>query len=109
MADALTGGFDSTASRPLNHEEFLLARGVFRHTIPARNVRITPTLGFQKRAYTLLGMKKISAPADDNFAAPVVFYYLNVGDAFAGMQLDVAWKRLLIHELTHVWQSCHSA
>jgi hypothetical protein len=37
-------------------------------------------------------------------------YRLNVGRAgFAGMQRTFALRKLSIHELTHVWQSAHSA
>jgi hypothetical protein len=50
----------------------------------------------------------VDVPFDSRPANDRDLYLLNVGpDGFKGMQKDLSW--LLIHELTHVWQSAHSA
>lgn len=78
--------------RPLLPEEIALAKSVFRNTLNYSMVRVTNTLGLGGRPWTT------NSPP---------LYILNVGPDYPNMTADDDRKRLLIHELTHVWQAQH--
>lgn len=78
--------------RTLLPAEIALAKSVFQNTINYSTVRITNTLGLGGRPWTT------NSPP---------LYLLNVGPDFNSLTVDDKRKRLLIHELTHVWQAQH--
>ena len=78
--------------RGLFNAEVNLAKSVFGNTINYALVKVTNTVGFGSRPWTT------NTP-------PI--YTINVGvDAYKSMT-NSSWRRLLIHELTHVWQGQH--
>lgn len=86
-------GLIPTRVRPLTTTEVSLARSVFQDTINYNLVRVTDALGFGDRPWTT------NTP-------PI--YTLNVGSLYyASLSSDAERRRLLIHELTHVWQGQH--
>jgi hypothetical protein len=88
------------ARRDLNGPERHLAARVFLYTVPFGRIRVTDRLGLFDRPYTL---NHQGFEGEDTNT-----YSLNVGpDLFKGMEQH--YKAFLIHELVHVWQSCHSA
>lgn len=88
------------ARRDLNGPERHLADRVFLYTVPFGRIRVTDRLGFGNKPYTLNFVGFEGSDGDT--------YHLNVGpDLFKGMEQH--YKGVLIHELVHVWQSCHSA
>jgi hypothetical protein len=78
--------------RTLLPDEIALAKSVFQNTLNYSTVRITNTLGLGERPWTT------NSPP---------LYMLNVGPDYPNMTTDDDRKRLLIHELTHVWQAQH--
>jgi len=78
--------------RSLSTREKNLARSVFRNTINYNMVRITNTLGAGGRPWTT------NTPP---------LYTINVGSDYHGLTATKDRKRLLIHELVHVWQGQH--
>lgn len=89
------------ARRDLTRGEWHLAAQVFHYTVPYGRVRVTDKIGLENRPYTLNYMGGMEG--EDT-------YHLNVGRAgFAGMDRYRDLQKTLIHELAHVWQSCHSA
>lgn len=78
--------------RTLLPDEIALAKSVFQNTLNYSTVRITNTLGLGERPWTT------NSPP---------LYLLNVGPDYPNMTADDDRKRLLIHELTHVWQAQH--
>jgi hypothetical protein len=88
--------------RKLNIHEHRLAQQVFQNKLPYGRVSVVDTLGLGGAPYTLNFMGLDDADANT--------YVLHVGPVgFAGMQLSPYWSGVLIHELTHVWQSYNSA
>jgi hypothetical protein len=86
------------STRRLNQQEWQLAQQVFQRTLPYRAVRVSSRIGLGDRPFTL------NYGIEDNHT-----YHLNVGTSgFGGLELTPYSRSLLIHELTHVWQSCHS-
>ncbi|GAB4360330.1 MAG: hypothetical protein Kow006_30080 [Gammaproteobacteria bacterium] len=78
--------------RPLSSAEKNIAKSVFGNSLNLNMVRVTNTLGLQSRPWTT------NTP-------PI--YTINVGvDAYNNLAVN-AWSRLLIHELSHVWQGQH--
>jgi hypothetical protein len=87
--------------RPLSSEELRVAERVFKRTVPYAAVSVGATTGLRNRPYTTN-----SAGFEDRGPS----YNLHVGPhCFDGMHQWPAYQKVLIHELTHVWQSCHSA
>jgi hypothetical protein len=85
----------------MNLDERHLAKQVFDYTIPYSRIFIIDRLGLEGRPYTTNNM---SDEGRDNDT-----FHLHVGPtAFSGMQHVRGLRELLIHELTHVWQSVHS-
>lgn len=78
--------------RTLLPDEIALAKSVFQNTLNYSTVRVTNTLGLGERPWTT------NSPP---------LYMLNVGPDFNSLTVDDDRKRLLIHELTHVWQAQH--
>lgn len=81
-------------TRTLTSSEELFARQVFSGSIKYYNVRVRDDLGLNEKPWC-------SPPS----VAISPYYVLHVGpDAYPNM---LNYKRLLIHELTHVWQGQH--
>lgn len=78
--------------RTLLPDEIALAKSVFQNTLNYSMVRVTNTLGLGERPWTT------NSPP---------LYLLNVGPDYPNMTANDDRKRLLIHELTHVWQAQH--
>jgi hypothetical protein len=78
--------------RTLTPDEIGLAKSVFQNTLNYSMVRVTDTLGLGGRPWTT------NSPP---------LYMLNVGPNYPNMTANDDRKRLLIHELTHVWQAQH--
>jgi len=78
--------------RALSRSEKNLARSVFQNTINYDRVKITDTLGSGGRPWTT------NTPP---------MYMINVGSDYPNLTANKERKRLLIHELTHVWQGQH--
>ena len=78
--------------RSLSTREKNLAKSVFRNTINYDMVKITNTLGAGERPWTT------NTPP---------MYMINVGKDYSSLTANDDRKRLLIHELAHVWQGQH--
>jgi hypothetical protein len=76
----------------LSISEKNLAKTVFQNTINYDLVKITDTLGAGARPWTT------NSPP---------MYMINVGSAYPNLTANNDRKRLLIHELAHVWQGQH--
>lgn len=77
------------ALRYLTNPELAIAKPVFRDSLPWNRIRISSRLGFEETEYTW-GRT------------------LNVGPYMhKGLDSDRNGRKLLIHELTHVWQYEH--
>ena len=87
------------SSRLLRPNEIKLADKVFQGTIPYGGVRIVDTLGFADREYTICHPGQ--GERDD-------IWDVYVGKKrFLNLEADLHGQIVLIHELTHVWQSAH--
>lgn len=85
------------ATRSLSSSEELFARQVFSGSIAYYNVRVRNDLGLGDRPWT-------SPPS----IAISPYYVLHVGPNYYSNLLSSSnRKRLLIHELAHVWQGQH--
>ena len=78
--------------RSLSTNEKNLAKSVFQNTINYDLVKITDTLGGGGRPWTT------NTPP---------MYMINVGSDYPSLTANDTRKRLLIHEMTHVWQGQH--
>jgi hypothetical protein len=78
--------------RALSSSEKNLAKSVFGNTINYDMVKITDTLGAGARPWTT------NTPPQ---------YMINVGVDYLSLTANEDRKRLLIHELAHVWQGQH--
>jgi len=78
--------------RSLSTAEKNLAKSVFQNTINYDMVKITDTLGAGGRPWTT------NTPP---------MYMINVGGNYSSLTTNNKRKRLLIHELSHVWQGQH--
>jgi len=78
--------------RTLLPDEIALAKSVFQNTLNYSTVRVTNTLGLGAKPWTT------NSPP---------LYLLNVGGDYPNLAADDDRRRLLIHELTHVWQAQH--
>jgi hypothetical protein len=78
--------------RTLLPDEIALAKSVFQNTLNYSMVRVTDTLGLGAKPWTT------NSPP---------LYMLNVGGDYPNLAADDDRRRLLIHELTHVWQAQH--
>jgi len=78
--------------RALSTSEKNLAKSVFQNTINYDMVKVTDTLGSGGKAWTT------NTPP---------MYMINVGPDYSSLTANKDRKRLLIHELTHVWQGQH--
>jgi hypothetical protein len=79
--------------RPLARKERMIAKKVFRDTIPLDDVIVTDGLGANGRPFTM------PVPGTSRQ------YAIHVGpNGFTGMSFRLHDARLLVHELTHVWQ-----
>lgn len=78
--------------RTLLPDEIALAKSVFQNTLNYSTVRVTDTLGLGGKPWTT------NSPP---------LYLLNVGGDYSNLAADDDRRRLLIHELTHVWQAQH--
>jgi len=85
-------GLIPTRVRSLSAAEISLARSVFRDTINYGLVRVTDALGLGDRPWTT------NTP-------PI--YTINVGSFYTSLTSTDSRRRLLIHELAHVWQGQH--
>ncbi len=81
------------AIRTLTPPELILANSVFQTSILYSQVRLQDDLGMGGRPWT-------SPPSP-------LYYVLHVGAYFVNMTATNYRKRLLIHELAHVWQGQH--
>jgi hypothetical protein len=84
------------AHRLLNKPEHDLAKQVFRDTLPYGRIFIIDRLGLFGRPYPV---NNVSLDGDGDA------YHINVGPGLSGMQSPIALSKILIRELTHVWQS----
>ncbi len=82
-------------TRTLTSSEELFARQVFSGSIKYYNVRVRDDLGFNNKPWC-------SPPS----VAISPYYVLHVGPDAYPNTLN-GFRRLLIHELTHVWQGQH--
>jgi hypothetical protein len=99
-----------TAWRPLQLDEIAQARKVFKGTIPYDQVVVSDGLGYDDRPFTM----PTSIPMGPGYEVSGGKYVIHAGVAgYDGMATDEGFyganslpsrKRLLIHELTHVWQ-----
>lgn len=82
------------AIRTLLPDELILAKSVFKTSVIYSQVRLQDDLGLGGRPWT---------------SPPNVYpyYVLHVGTYFQNMTASNYCKRLLIHELAHVWQGQH--
>ncbi len=78
--------------RTLLPDEIALAKSVFQNTLNYSMVRVTDTLGLGGKPWTT------NSPP---------LYLLNVGGDYPNLAAADDRRRLLIHELTHVWQAQH--
>ena len=78
--------------RSLSTSEKNLAKSVFQNTINYDMVKITDTLGSGGRPWTT------NTPP---------MYMINVGSDYSSLTANKDRKRLLLHELAHVWQGQH--
>lgn len=78
--------------RALTAAEIATAKSVYQSTINYDLVKVTDTLGLYGRPWT-------------SNTPPV--YTINVGEFYSSLTASDARKRLLIHELAHVWQGQH--
>lgn len=78
--------------RTLTPAEIAVAKSVFQNTLNYSMVRVTDTLGLGGKPWTT------NSPP---------LYLLNVGGDYPNLAADDDRRRLLIHELTHVWQAQH--
>lgn len=78
--------------RTLTPAEIAVAKSVFQNTLNYSTVRVTDTLGLGGKPWTT------NSPP---------LYLLNVGGDYPNLAADDDRRRLLIHELTHVWQAQH--
>lgn len=85
-------GLIPTRVRPLTASEISLAQTVFRNTINYGLVRVTDALGLGDRPWT-------------SNTPPI--YTLNVGQFYSSLTASGTRRRLMIHELAHVWQGQH--
>lgn len=78
--------------RALTAAEIATAKSVYQNTIVYDLVKVTDTLGLSGRPWT-------------SNTPPI--YTINVGEAYSSLTASDSRKRLLIHELAHVWQGQH--
>jgi hypothetical protein len=94
------GSHLSDGRRDLSHGELQVVKQVFRDTIPYNSVVVINKAGFGGRPFTI---------PNPGFEDRGPTYHLNVGaGGFTGMDGSPQWRGYLVHELTHVWQACHS-
>ena len=104
--------------RGLSETEKSFAREVFLETIPYSHVYVSSFLGMDNRPFTLpvtmlsanwgVMIGPVGKWVSDQ-VAPTARFILCVGDAYdTGLHASADTRRLLIHELTHVWQGEHS-
>jgi hypothetical protein len=91
-------------TRYLGSLETDIARKVFQNTIPYDDVVVSDGLGMGDRPFTL----PTDMPATLLFNVSDGKYVIHAGDGYFGMSRDKEDQKLLIHELTHVWQGEHS-
>jgi hypothetical protein len=125
--DLQQGGLDTLQTRFLRPEEKSRADQVFRGTVPLDRVLISPLIGRQGRPFTIPGsmfmaVSLVAGYATGGYAWIALGSELmaDIGSKyiiFLGAQgyrdaLHCPWDGVegetLIHELTHVWQGCHS-
>ncbi len=80
------------AIRTLLPSELTLANGVFQNSVLYSQVRLQNDTGLGGRPWT---------------SPPSPYYVLHVGAYYQDMTTSNYRRRLLIHELTHVWQGQH--
>ena len=80
------------AIRTLLPDELILAKTVFQNSVLYSKVRLQNDMGMGGRPWT-------SPPIP-----PYPYYVLHVGAYYQHMTTTNYRRRLLIHELTHVWQ-----
>ncbi len=78
--------------RSLTAAEKAIVRSVFKNSINFSSIQVTNTVGFQN------GNWVTKTPAG---------YLVNVGPSYNNLAANKNTKRLLIHEMTHVWQGQH--
>lgn len=95
--DAISKVKISRNARALAPMERTIARTVFEETIPYSRITVTDGTGLQGRPYT----------TPDSLTSRR--YVLHLGNGYHRSSLSrLQDKKLLIHELTHVWQGEHS-
>ena len=95
----------ATKTRYLATNETIIARSVFRHTLPYDKIIISNGLGGGNRPFTL----PTNMPVTPWFNVKGGKYVIHAGDGYFGMSTLKSDKELLIHELVHVWQGEHSS
>jgi hypothetical protein len=92
--------------RYLASGEESVARVVFKGRIPYADIVISDGLGFGDRPFTL----PTSVPATFWFNVNDGKYVIHAGEnGYFGLSGSLEDRKLLIHELTHVWQGEHSS
>ena len=86
--------------RRLNLEEARVIVPVFERTIPYRMIRIHPGVGLGGRPFTLPAWNGGTLARYRIYAGPL---------GYGGMERSAELQRLLVHEVTHVWQSVNGA
>jgi hypothetical protein len=90
--------------RHLATHEIEIAKSVFKNTIPYDDVVISDGLGGGDRPFTVPTSMPIRVPFYTNFNVRDGKFVIHAGDGYYGMSRNQEDKKLLIHELTHVWQ-----
>lgn len=91
--------------RNLALQETQIARSVFKSTIPYPLVLVSDALGGGDRPFTV----PTYLPLSPYFNVKGGLYVIHAGDGYYGMSSRPDDRRLLIHELTHVWQAVHQS
>ncbi|HSN77444.1 MAG TPA: DUF4157 domain-containing protein [Anaerolineae bacterium] len=90
--------------RHLAAGERAIAAKVFKNTIPYDEVVVSDGLGGGDRPFTLPTYLRLPL-----FNVSAGKYVIHAGEGYYGMSYLAEDKKLLIHELTHVWQGEHSS
>ncbi len=89
--------------RHLADKETQIAYSVFRSTIPYTQILISDALGGGDRPFTVPTL----LPLSPYYNVKGGLIVIHAGDGYYGMSALPEDRRLLIHELTHVWQAVH--
>lgn len=98
-----------TANRGLTDNEIGIARKVFKDRIPYRKIWVTNGLGSGDRPFAVPNSFALGPFAIKGRGGGGIKYILHVGEGVYGMHRTIVDRKLLIHELTHVWQGEHDS